>query len=193
MFRLCAMSWTMNAAFVFFSLMIWMTTTGNGPGLPLGHGLSDVDIQDSLLLVASPDLVFEDQVATASVSTPVMGTVSDAALDRRFGEEPLSNTDFYGCLDNRTPKNTVVNTKWAVSVFREWRKWRNFKSASMVDKEWPIPALHDGTFQKLDYWLARFITEVRRQDNAPYPAGSYILNISANFLFPFFRSGRLLQ
>lgn len=64
------------------------------------------------------------------------------------------------------PQNTQKNTAWAVRVFFEWRTERN-KIASgdhcpedLIDK----PDVH-----KLNYWLLRFVTEVRKQDGLPYP------------------------
>ena len=111
------------------------------------------------------------------------------SLNGRFGT-PMSSSDFTRVLKERMPKNTVINTKWAVGIFRDWRKWRNFRSESMLDQMWPIPTLGEGTFEELDYWLARFITEIRRQDNSAYPAGMYILNIIL-MKFCFFFSGFL--
>ena len=178
---------------------IFMTTTGAGPGLCIpdygfldgdrgwsnfSSSLSDADILDSYRIVFSPDLVFEEPGLTSEgVDAVGMGSVQEN-LDKRFGE-PLTSSDFSRVLENRIPKNTSTNTKWAVGVFRDWRKWRNFKSMTMLDDKWPIPNLKEGSFEKLDYWLARFITEVRRQDNGPYPAGMYVLHIYLMFCFIF--------
>ena len=51
-------------------------------------------------------------------------------------------------------------------VFCEWRDQRNSKEDSCYC---PDDLLDDPVPEKLNYWLCRFISEVRRQDGNPYP------------------------
>ena len=84
---------------------------------------------------------------------------------------PLSCSQFQESLLGRIPKNTSTSTKWVLSIWKNWRQWRQFREETSKDEHWPIPTLHEGDPALLDYWLARFITEIRRQDNEPYPPG----------------------
>ena len=100
-------------------------------------------------------------------ATPADTTVN---VSDRFGT-PLTDAEFDRDLANRIPTNTQKNTDWAVSIFHEWRTWRNCLMKSREDAMWPIPSLKDGPLERLGYWLSRFIVEVKRQDKTPYPPG----------------------
>ena len=94
-----------------------------------------------------------------------------ATSSTRF-EEPLTPGAYNAHIKQRIPASTQKSTKWAVDVFHEWRLWRNFKDISVQDPNWPIPDIKDGPLPMLDYWLAKFITEVKKQDGTPYPPGT---------------------
>ena len=103
---------------------------------------------------------------------------------------PLSTKDFQTNLQNRIPQKTQQASNWAVSIYKEWRTWRNYRQETRSDPNWPIPSLDSEDLESLDYWLARFITEIRKQDKADYPPGKhkmstlYIQGISTHF--PYF-------
>ena len=61
--------------------------------------------------------------------------------------------------------NTHKSTNWAIKVFNEWRCSRS----SLDDGECPSDLLEVGDADKLNFWLPRFINEVRRTDGNPYP------------------------
>ena len=48
-----------------------------------------------------------------------------------------------------------------------------------MDPNWPIPSLEDGSYVQLDYWLARFIMEIRKEDQLHYTPGRPSLFILA--------------
>lgn len=83
----------------------------------------------------------------------------------RFSE-PLTTSDFQQTLKSRIPRKTQQANSWAVKVFTEWRIWRSGKYQG--ETVWPIPGLEDGTLEALDFWLARFITEIKWKDGSPY-------------------------
>ena len=93
---------------------------------------------------------------------------------RRFAR-PLSQTEIDDCCKPCVPKNTQSNTSWGVRVFSEWVKDRNSGMPSacpenLLTVQHPISVL--------DYWLAAFILEARRQDGNYYP-GNTVRNILA--------------
>ncbi len=61
-------------------------------------------------------------------------------------------------------------------MFLEWRAERNRKAALTPEsgsrEECPEDHLDNPDTQKLNYWLSRFVTKVRRQDGQPYPPRS---------------------
>jgi hypothetical protein len=125
-----------------------------------------LDEKDELLDVAA------GKETVSSVHTGAVPLGSSGNKEGRF-IQPVSLSQFHAGLQDRIPKSTSNSTKWAVTVFKDWRSWRNFLEDTKKDPNWPIPTLQDGEVSSLDYWLARFICEVRRQDNEPYPPGRY--------------------
>ena len=75
---------------------------------------------------------------------------------------------------SKIPPNTGKGTKWALKVFEQWRDNRNRSSQGQC----PENLLVEPSIQQLNYWLSRFVVEVRREDGKPYPASS-ISNILA--------------
>ena len=67
------------------------------------------------------------------------------------------------------PMNTQKSTNWAVKVFNEWRGSRS----SLDDGECPSDLLEVGDADKLNFWLPRFINEVRRTDGNAYPPRTF--------------------
>ena len=58
-------------------------------------------------------------------------------------------------------------------IYSDWRRWRNGRRDTLEDPRGPVPSLTDES-PALDYWLARFITEVGDQDTSTsYTAGNY--------------------
>ena len=65
----------------------------------------------------------------------------------------------------RFVKNTQRNNTWALKLFQEWRVDRNKRSEKLC----PEDLLDNPDPKKLNHWLSRFVTEVRKQDGQPYP------------------------
>ena len=87
-----------------------------------------------------------------------LGTCSGVAAEQDFGLDNISGV----------PLNSQNAMKWAFTIWKSWRMWRNFQSLSRQDTHWPIPSLHEDDLDHLDYWLGRFISEVRSKDGTPY-------------------------
>ena len=63
------------------------------------------------------------------------------------------------------PKNTAKCNGWALRVFKSWRDERN----KSVEEQCPDDLLESPVVDRLNYWLSRFVVEVRREDGQPYP------------------------
>ena len=85
---------------------------------------------------------------------------------RRF-QQPASSDVMKGLSKGHVPANTAKSTSWAQKVFLDWRAERNGRSDS--DEQCPADLLDKCDVSKINYWLARFVVEVRRQDGQPYP------------------------
>ena len=68
------------------------------------------------------------------------------------------------------PSNTVKNTQWALACFSEWRSARNksFSVGSGGQRVCPVDLLENPVVEDLNYWLSRFVAEVRNQEGKPY-------------------------
>ena len=85
---------------------------------------------------------------------------------------PVSSDDLRQKFLDSVPKKTREKNKWAVSVWRDWAISRNSKAETYFEnpEQFPIPVeLSLAEVNKLNYWMARFITEVRRKDGTDYP------------------------
>ena len=96
-------------------------------------------------------------------------TNDDKAKNLRFGPS-VSSEDLNKRNLERIPKKTKSQNDWSMAVWREWAVFRNTKLETISDENFPIPVDISGTdIKTLDYWLCRFIIEVRRKDGSPYP------------------------
>ena len=59
--------------------------------------------------------------------------------------------------------NTEKNTDWGVTVFNDWKSCRNRESEALTIYS---------SATKLNFWLSRFVAEVRLSDGKPYPPKS---------------------
>lgn len=81
---------------------------------------------------------------------------------------PTSSVEMEKICKGFVPKNTQKATNWAVRVFEEWRVERN-KATSDDGKKCPSNLLECPLQTLLNYWLSRFVVEVRREDGQQYP------------------------
>ena len=80
----------------------------------------------------------------------------------------VSDSDIEQAKECAIPQNTKKSTSWAVKVWKEWTMNRQ-----KVCPSWDCPPhLLLCTTQSLDYWLSKFVMEVRRVDGKPYPPNS---------------------
>ena len=84
---------------------------------------------------------------------------------RRFNS-PVSPGKMGTICKGVVPSNTKKATSWAVRVFDEWRLERN---ATATGEQCPLELLEKPDAHSLNYWLSRFVVEMRRADGDPYP------------------------
>ena len=96
------------------------------------------------------------------------------AKKRRFAAQK----QIADCCQPSVPKNTQRNTSWGVSVFKDWCSSRN-KQSPLKCPEDLLSAPHPTGV--IDYWLATFVLEARRQDGNFYPGNTLKNLLSALF------------
>ncbi len=81
------------------------------------------------------------------------------------------------------PQKTKLNTDWAVKVWTDWAESRN---ARLLPKENPFSvSICDLTVSEMNFWLSRYILEIRKKDGQPYPPNSlYSLYVGYNVFLP---------
>ena len=72
----------------------------------------------------------------------------------------------------RIPENTRRSTKWAVKVWQKWAEFRQDTIETMMGMYKTIRSLSECTPVELDFWLSRFIVEVRNENGDSYPAST---------------------
>jgi hypothetical protein len=107
-----------------------------------------VSMSDQLL----PDFVANDLKIQLNEASLILNEEPPSSLSTlsRF-PTPLSNEDFTKSIGDRIPQNTKYANNWALSIWHEWRMWRNFTPETRKDIHWPIPDLKDGNIDKLEY------------------------------------------
>ena len=89
---------------------------------------------------------------------------ADQPPQKRFSA-PLSPGSMEKVCRGYVPANTSKITSWSVRVFNSWREERNKRSLEQC----PENLLREPNAELLNFWLSRFVVEVRREDGKPYP------------------------
>ena len=119
------------------------TSITSPASLPLGE--SELD---SLMLTALNDYEFKPS-HTTSKSRPFASPVSDEYIRQARLET--------------VPKKTREDTKYCVNLWEEWRTYR-LEHCSVS-----IPPMLELNNADLQFWLTRFIIEVRKKDGSHFP------------------------
>lgn len=94
--------------------------------------------------------------------------------------QPKTEDEEKKCLDAAVPSSTKYATKWAVTVFNEWKVSRREKEVKLrSSSEKPLQnldtELKEMNAESLNYWLTKFVEEVSKKDGEAYPARSLYL------------------
>ena len=98
--------------------------------------------------------------APASGTSPAhTGSTSHFAKPKTYKEIQLAR-------ERAIPVTTVADTKYCIGLFEERRKHRMDTTAAN------IPIITDMTKEEMQYWLVRFVLEVRTKCGDVYPPNS---------------------
>ena len=84
-------------------------------------------------------------------------------VSERFAK-PKTDVDVKLAQESAEPHTTAQSTKWALNLWSEW-------SNNRITKHGDGPSMppHLLSFEKMNYWMSKFILEVRRKDGLEYP------------------------
>ena len=92
-----------------------------------------------------------------------------SSTERAYGS-PKSQNDIERSMECGVPQKTRNQTKWAVKVWTEWATSRNKK---LLSDEAPFSCeIEKLSAQLINFWLCRFVLELRRRDGERYPPAS---------------------
>ena len=102
-------------------------------------------------------------------------TSGNSERNNRFAS-PISDNDLQQKYVDSIPKGTKKRNKWAINQYEMWAKQRQLLPGESVD--YPLPkneaSLKEATVEALDYWMAKFIFEIRKKDGSVYRRESLI-------------------
>ena len=94
-------------------------------------------------------------------------------------KDPATEKEMKEITNGYVPANTKKSTLWAFNVFQEWIGERNQRQLSPDKDQCPLDLLKNSDVTQLNFWLSRFVTEVRKKDGTPYPPRSIHLILAA--------------
>ena len=83
---------------------------------------------------------------------------------------PKGKAAVQSARDASISTKTKEQTEWAVKVWKEWALARNTRLLS--DKKPFSTTFCELTVSEMDFWLSRFILEVRKENGDPYPSNT---------------------
>ena len=91
-------------------------------------------------------------------------------VNKRFAS-PVSKVDLKVQQEQRIPKKTRQANHWALGVWTQWVKYRNSRHETFFEFNGEtIPEdICELSNKDLNFWMQRFIAEIRREDGTDYP------------------------
>ena len=117
------------------------------------------DIVDEILSQLNEQEMYEPLHVDNSGSASSTST----AQTSRF-RAPTTDEQVLEAQKSSVPKTTSRSTAWALNLWKEWTKSRENSGADYPDRP-----LHLLQLAGLDYWMSKFILEVRCRDGKEYP------------------------
>ena len=91
---------------------------------------------------------------------------STEVTNKRFAS-PKGKEAVKAAKESSIPVKTHAQTNWSLNVWEQWAQERN---AKLLPGEIPFSTnFCDLSMIEMDFWLSRFILEVRKLDGKPYP------------------------
>ena len=90
----------------------------------------------------------------------------DFCYSPRHFATPVSDHEVEEKRKHHIPPKTQEDTNYCLRIWEQWCKYRESKTSST------IPKLERITKEELDYWLSRFVLEIRKKDGSEFPPNS---------------------
>ncbi|KAK6188604.1 hypothetical protein SNE40_004747 [Patella caerulea] len=92
---------------------------------------------------------------------------------------PVKQADLENIQKCSVPIKTRNNNKWVLNLWKDWVDNRNSKPETYFEKGKLIPTdINTLNDEELQFWLQRFIVEIRRKDGTNYPPNTLVQIVS---------------
>lgn len=90
---------------------------------------------------------------------------------------PVSGADLKIKQASGIPKKTRQANNWAVRLWTDWARFRNTRPETYLEGGIISENICALSNTALNFWMQRFIVEIRKKDGTPYPPNIYIVNM----------------
>lgn len=99
---------------------------------------------------------------------------SNDTVNTRFSK-PLSDAEVSEIHSDSVPESTKRRNTWAQRLFDEWSQQR-YKATNVSDqyRNVLLKPITSYSVNELNYWLSKFVLEVRKRDSTQYPQNSLV-------------------
>lgn len=127
----------------------------------------DIDTQDLIDAVDIEKYSVRELLCISDAEGPESSVVNEKP--NRFGQV-VTESELNKRKIERIPGNT--RRRWVVNVWQKWVEFRKDTVETITGLYKTIRSLSECTTEELDFWLSRFIVEVRNESGDSYPAST---------------------
>lgn len=126
------------------------------------------------------DLLFKEQddfdsgelgTLTQLMDIPTQQLVNNQSTSTRFSD-PVSSSDIKIQQQAGVPKKTRQANNWTLNLWKDWARHRNARPETLLEMGPNVVIPEDICLLSdcdLNFWMQRFIVEIRRKDGSEYP------------------------
>ena len=104
---------------------------------------------------------------TSATTTATGTTTQTTATFSRIYSSPKSTEAVNAAKSGSIPAKTKEQTEWAV---RTWKEWALCRNSRLLSGEQPFsPTFTELSVPEMNFWLSKFVLEVRKKNGEPYP------------------------
>jgi len=134
------------------------------PGKPISH--DEEFVVDEEVIKALEEIEYIEASQEHSVNATTTRNNQPEIEQKHVYSSPKSQAAFEEAAELGIPEKTRQLTKWAVGVWEAWAKSRNRR---LLLEEKPFNCSFEKlSVQEMNFWLCRFVLEVRQRDGNPY-------------------------
>ena len=128
----------------------------------------DAEFEQVLTHVEKSTSQYVTASSTCSASVTMAYTTVTSTSANRVYASPKGKAAVQSARGASIPTKTKEQTEWAVKV---WKEWALASNTRLLSNEEPFSTTFcELTVSEMNFWLSRFILEVRKKNGDPYPS-----------------------